>query len=85
MELSAASEGPGLTSGEVAERIAAGRVNRSLNNDWRTWASIVRRNTLTLFNAGRSRGAWFVLVGGLSRGVGCWRDGPDKFNSWPVS
>ena len=51
MELSAASVGSGLTSGEVAERIAAGRVNRSLNNDWRTWASIVRRNTLTLFNA----------------------------------
>ena len=51
MELSAASVGSGLTSGEVAERIAAGRVNRSLNNDWRTWAIIVRRNTLTLFNA----------------------------------
>ncbi|QEL19893.1 HAD-IC family P-type ATPase [Limnoglobus roseus] len=41
----------GLSPAEVAERIAAGRVNRPPRDGWRAYADIARRNTLTLYNA----------------------------------
>jgi cation-transporting P-type ATPase E len=41
----------GLTSAEVAERVARGQVNRVRRSDWAEYADIVRRNVLTLFNA----------------------------------
>ncbi len=41
----------GLTAVEVAERVAAGRVNRPPRDGWRAYAAIARRNTLTLYNA----------------------------------
>jgi cation-transporting ATPase E len=62
----------GLSAAEVAERIAAGRVNRPPRDGWRAYLDIVRRNTLTLFNIlvtpaavalfllGDYRGAWAV-------------------------
>jgi cation-transporting ATPase E len=62
----------GLTSAEVAERVAAGHVNRPPTNDWLPVLDILRRNVLTLFNAlvvpaaialfvlGDYRGAWAV-------------------------
>lgn len=42
---------PGLSAAEVAERIAAGKVNRPPADAWRDYGDIFRRNTLTLFNA----------------------------------
>lgn len=62
----------GLTAAEVAQRLAAGRGNRPPSDGWLAYADIVRRNTLTLFNAlvvpaavalfvlGDYRGAWAV-------------------------
>lgn len=62
----------GLSEDELTERIAAGRVNRPPRDSWRDAAEIVRRNTLTAFNAlvvpaavalfllGDYRGAWAV-------------------------
>ncbi len=41
----------GLSSAEVSERIASGQVNRAPRHTWRDAAEIVRRNTLTAFNA----------------------------------
>jgi cation-transporting ATPase E len=41
----------GLTSEEVAERVARGQVNRVRRSDRAEYADIVRRNVLTLFNA----------------------------------
>ena len=41
----------GLSPAEVAERVAAGRVNRPPRDGWRAYADIARRNTLTLYNA----------------------------------
>ncbi len=46
----------GLTSGQVAERVADGRVNIVNNRNARSLGSIIRSNTLTYFNA---------LIGGL--------------------
>lgn len=42
---------PGLTAAEVAERSAAGRVNRVRRSDRAEYLDIVGRNLLTLFNA----------------------------------
>jgi cation-transporting ATPase E len=41
----------GLTAEEVASRVAAGRVNRAKSNATREYLDILRRNTLTVFNA----------------------------------
>jgi cation-transporting P-type ATPase E len=41
----------GLTSAEVAERVAQGRVNRVRRSDAAEYLDIVQRNVLTLFNA----------------------------------
>ncbi|GAA0615698.1 HAD-IC family P-type ATPase [Kutzneria viridogrisea] len=51
---------PGLTSAEVAERIARGEVNRTSKDGGRTFGQILRANLLTRFNA--IVGALFVLV-----------------------
>ena len=40
----------GLTTAQVAERVALGQVNRTPEGQWGTIAGILRRNTLTLFN-----------------------------------
>ena len=45
------SQERGLTASEVAERVAAGHVNRPPTNDWWPILDILRRNVLTLFNA----------------------------------
>ncbi|HCX83631.1 MAG TPA: ATPase [Micrococcales bacterium] len=50
----------GLTEAEVAQRVAAGQVNRADDATSRSLADILRANTLTLFNA--MLGAAFVLV-----------------------
>ncbi|HYZ97122.1 MAG TPA: hypothetical protein VE575_00130, partial [Acidimicrobiales bacterium] len=42
---------PGLTDAEVAERIAAGRVNRAPGGTSRSLWAIVRANVFTRFNA----------------------------------
>ncbi|MDX6738419.1 HAD-IC family P-type ATPase [Actinocorallia sp. A-T 12471] len=59
----------GLTAAEVAERVAAGLVNRVPRRSSRSVAEIVRANVLTRFNA--LIGALFVLV----MVFGDWRDG----------
>lgn len=41
----------GLTASEVAERVAAGRVNRRPAAGWTAYRALVIRNTATLFNA----------------------------------
>jgi cation-transporting ATPase E len=41
---------PGLTSAEVAARVAAGQVNRTKRSDLADYADIFRRNVFTLFN-----------------------------------
>jgi cation-transporting ATPase E len=41
----------GLTSAQVAERVARGRVNRAPRSDLADYRAIVARNVLTLFNA----------------------------------
>ena len=41
----------GLTSAEVAERVARGQVNRAPRSDLAEYRAIVARNVLTLFNA----------------------------------
>src|SRR6185369_8241535 len=41
----------GLTAAEVAERTAAGRINRVRRSDWAEYLDIVKRNVFTLFNA----------------------------------
>src|SRR5690242_1191388 len=41
----------GLTSAEVAERVARGQVNRAPRSDLAEYRAIVRRNVLTVFNA----------------------------------
>ncbi|WP_076260582.1 HAD-IC family P-type ATPase [Intrasporangium flavum] len=51
---------PGLTSAEVAERVARGQVNRLAERTSRSLGEIVRANVLTRFNA--ILGALFVLV-----------------------
>lgn len=62
----------GLTSAQVAERVATGQVNRPPDQGWGAFADILQRNTLTLFNLlvvpaaaalfalGDFRGAWAV-------------------------
>jgi cation-transporting ATPase E len=45
------TQSPGLTSAEVAERVARGQVNRAPRSQWREYAEIVRHNVFTLFNA----------------------------------
>lgn len=62
----------GLTSADVAERIAKGLVNRTPAEGWRPYLEIAFRNVMTLFNAlvvpaaaalfllGDYRGAWAV-------------------------
>lgn len=50
----------GLTSAEVAERVAAGRVNRTDDSSSRTLTQILRGNLFTLFNA--IIGVAFVVV-----------------------
>jgi cation-transporting ATPase E len=42
---------PGLTSAEVALRVARGQVNLVPRSEWRAYAGIVSRNICTLFNA----------------------------------
>jgi cation-transporting ATPase E len=49
--VNAASPEDGLTSEEAAARTAAGRSNRATPEGWKPYVDIVRRNTLTLFNA----------------------------------
>jgi cation-transporting ATPase E len=51
MDHTATPSPPGLTSAEVAVRIAAGQVNRVRRSEAAAYADIVRRNVLTLFNA----------------------------------
>jgi len=58
----------GLTSAEVAARVAAGAVNRVPRGPQRTVAQIVRANTLTLFNL------ILCSLGALVLVVGDWRD-----------
>jgi cation-transporting ATPase E len=41
---------PGLTSTEVAERVRAGRVNRTPRKQWADYANIISRNVITVFN-----------------------------------
>ena len=72
----------GLTSAEVAERRAAGRVNVVPDRTSRTYGSIVRSNVLTRFNAiitvlagvilvvGHPIDALFALVMVLNTGIG---------------
>jgi cation-transporting ATPase E len=45
------ASGKGLTSAEVAERVRQGQVNRTPRAEWRDYATILARNTLTWFNA----------------------------------
>lgn len=54
----------GLTAAEVAERVAAGRVNTAAGASSRSLASIVRANVFTLFNLILSIGLVLVLVSG---------------------
>ncbi len=73
---------PGLTSAEVAERVARGQVNTSARPTSRPVSSIVRANVLTLFNAiigalcaavllvGRPQDALFGLVIVANTGIG---------------
>src|SRR5262245_30803042 len=42
---------PGLTAAEVAERVAAGQVNRVRRSGAAEYADIIARNVFTLFNA----------------------------------
>lgn len=58
----------GLTSAEVAERVAAGLVNRTKDAPSRTLAQILRGNLFTLFNAILAVAIVVVLL------VGDWRD-----------
>ncbi len=58
----------GLTAVEVADRVAAGQVNRLPRGTSRTVGQIVRANTLTLFNLIIGTMAALVLV------FGDWRD-----------
>ena len=58
----------GLTAAEVAERVAAGEVNRLPHGTSRTVGQIIRANTLTLFNLIIATMAALVLV------FGDWRD-----------
>ncbi len=58
----------GLTAAEVADRVAAGRVNRLPRGTSRTVGQIVRANTVTLFNLIIGTMATLVLV------FGDWRD-----------
>ncbi|MEO7447822.1 MAG: HAD-IC family P-type ATPase, partial [Humibacillus sp.] len=59
----------GLTTAEVAERVARGEVNRLSERTSRSIGEIVRANVLTRFNA--ILGALFVLV----MATGSWADG----------
>jgi len=71
----------GLTSAQVAERVALGQVNRPLEGGWGPFAGILRRNTLTLFNflvvpaaatlftLNDWRGAWAVSVMAVTNSV----------------
>src|SRR5262245_48384137 len=45
------AEPAGLTSAEVAERIARGQVNRAPSRGWAEYRGILARNLFTLFNA----------------------------------
>jgi cation-transporting ATPase E len=45
------TKAPGLSAAEVAQRIAAGQVNRVRRSDWAEYRDIAARNVLTLFNA----------------------------------
>src|SRR5262245_61230320 len=44
-------ETAGLTSAEVAERVARGELNRAPSRGWAEYRDIVARNLFTLFNA----------------------------------
>jgi cation-transporting ATPase E len=59
----------GLTAAEVAERVAAGRVNRTGDRASRSTAHIVRANVLTRFNA--IIGVLFAVIAV----IGPWQDG----------
>ncbi|HKA70123.1 MAG TPA: HAD-IC family P-type ATPase, partial [Actinomycetes bacterium] len=61
--------GAGLTAGEVAERVAAGRTNAVAVHSSRSTADIVRANVLTRFNA--IIGVLFLII----VVVGPWQDG----------
>ena len=54
----------GLTSDEVAERVAAGRTNHQPDRTSRTYGEIVRANVLTRFNAIITALAVVVLLAG---------------------
>ncbi|MGC5016778.1 HAD-IC family P-type ATPase [Streptosporangium sp. DT93] len=60
---------PGLTSAQVAERVAAGQVNDVRRRSSRTVAAIVRANVLTLFN-GVIAVLWVLIMI-----FGEWQDG----------
>ncbi|GAA3020944.1 HAD-IC family P-type ATPase [Streptosporangium longisporum] len=60
---------PGLTSAQVAERVAAGQVNAVRRRSSRTVAAIVRANVLTLFN-GVIAVLWVLIMI-----FGEWQDG----------
>ncbi|MFL6077336.1 MAG: HAD-IC family P-type ATPase [Mycobacteriales bacterium] len=59
----------GLTAAEVAERVAAGQVNRTGDRASRSTADIVRANVLTRFNA--IIGVLFAVIAV----IGPWQDG----------
>jgi magnesium-transporting ATPase (P-type) len=59
----------GLTTAEVAERIARGEVNRVRRSDLGEYLDILRRNTLTLFNA------LVVPAAVILFALGEWQDG----------
>ena len=59
---------PGLTSAEVAQRVAVGQVNVTADSSSRSLWEIVRGNLFTLFNAILAIALVIVLA------VGAWRD-----------
>ena len=59
---------PGLSNAEVAERTAAGRVNRTDDRSSRTVGEIVRANVFTRFNA------LIAALMGVVIALGEWRD-----------
>ena len=58
----------GLTTAEVAERVAGGRVNRTDDRSARTVADIVRTNVVTRFNA------VMAALMAVALALGEWRD-----------
>lgn len=76
----------GLTTPEVAERIAAGQSNRFKSDTSRSWWSIIRSNVFTLFNGivlacftvllllGRWQDALFGLAAIANAIIGCFQE-----------